>query len=259
MESNYFNVTERPGHNATKDQLSMMLTRYNLAGEYISNKKVLEIACGAGMGLGYLAEKAATVVGGDIDARLVDIAKNSYQENKEIEILELDAHALPFSDNSFDVVLLYEAIYYLKDIEKALAEVKRILTPSGRFIISTVNKEWHGFNPSPHSVRYYSLDKLNTLLKSAQFKVENKVGFYDEPAGSNAFTSTIRKVAVSLNLIPKTMEGKERLKRLFYGKLTPIPAVIFDGIAPLEPLLSIDNKDNLSNYKFLYVIGEKLN
>jgi len=257
MNNNYFNVTERPGHNATKDQLSMMLTRYNLARAYAENKKVLEIACGAGMGLGYLAERATNVVGGDIDPKLVEIASEIYKEDSKVTVEEIDAHKLPYKDSSFDLILMYESVYYLSDIDKFISEVKRTLTPNGQLIISTVNREWHGFNPSPHSIKYYSLKELNELMTKHNFTTVNKKGFFDEPAGSNALTSTIRKIAVSLNLIPKTMAGKERLKRLFYGKLTPIPEVIHDGLAPIEALTETTIRDDMTNYKFIYTISTK--
>ena len=67
-------VTEAPGQRATQEQLSMMMTRYNLAKEYSINKDIIEIACGSGTGLGYLSEFAKTVVGGDIDQELLEIA-----------------------------------------------------------------------------------------------------------------------------------------------------------------------------------------
>lgn len=43
--------------------------------------------------------------------------------------------------------------------------------------------------------------------------------------------SLIKRMAVSLHLMPKTMKGKELFKRLFLGKLTPLPSEIDDGMA----------------------------
>jgi SAM-dependent methyltransferase len=256
--NSYSSVTEVPGQGATQYQLSMMLTRYDLAYREANNKKVLEIACGAGMGLGMLSSKAISVIGGDIDPNLVDIAQTIYQDNKKVKVLEIDAHNLPFSDASFDLVLMFEAIYYLQDIKKFLQEVNRVLTPNGKLIISTVNCQWHGFNPSPFSVKYYSCDELTSLLKNEGFDVEVQKGFYDQPGGmASNIISVVRKIAVALHLIPNTMEGKERLKRLFYGKLTPIPAQITHETAKIEPITMVSDSDDLTLWKKLYFIAKK--
>ena len=158
MSKSFINVTEVPGHRATNAQFSIMRTRYNLAKSHSTkDSDVLEIACGSGIGLGYISENAKTVLGGDIDTDLLSYAKKTYEKNKKVSVLELDAQNLPFEDNSFDIVLIFESIYYFPQIEKALQEVYRVLKSGGKLIISTVNNQWHGFNPSPFSFKYYNL------------------------------------------------------------------------------------------------------
>lgn len=252
---NFTNVTEIPGHGATKDQLSMMLTRYHLAKKYAKGKNVLEIACGSGTGLGYLAEDAESVIGGDIDKNLVEIASANYVGHKKVSVRYLDAQELPFEDNSFDLVLLYEAIYYIPDINKFVNESLRVTKPGGKILIASVNREWHGFNPSPFSQYYFSTSELLNLYKD---KAVSKllVGFIDLPKGNNFITSFIRKLAVSMGLIPKTMKRKEMLKRIFYGKLKPIPKVIDNNISTVANLLPFeDNASDIANYKQLYLIA----
>ena len=58
----YITVTEMPGNKATKENIEMLYTRYKWASQFIEGKDVLEVACGAGQGLGYLAKKAKKVV-----------------------------------------------------------------------------------------------------------------------------------------------------------------------------------------------------
>ncbi|MBI2099171.1 class I SAM-dependent methyltransferase [Candidatus Uhrbacteria bacterium] len=48
-----------------------------------------------------------------------------------------DAHALPFPDNSFDLVLCIEVLEHLKSPERAIAEMKRVLRPGGKLILTT--------------------------------------------------------------------------------------------------------------------------
>ncbi|MGH7890566.1 MAG: hypothetical protein ACRENF_08460, partial [Thermodesulfobacteriota bacterium] len=65
----------------------------------------------------------------------------------------------------------------------------------------------------------------------------------------------IKRTAVSLHLIPKTMKGKELLKRLFFGQLIPIPAEIEEnGDHYKKPTLIPYNGPN-SNYKVIYTVA----
>lgn len=66
MGFDYTSVTEITGCNVTSEQLQRMYARYRFASELCDDKEVLEVACGSGQGLGYLAKKAKRVVGGDI-------------------------------------------------------------------------------------------------------------------------------------------------------------------------------------------------
>ena len=256
LNKDFTNVTEQPGQKATKEQLQIMITRYNLAANYCENKDVLDVACGSGIGLDYISQKAKMVVGGDIDLKLVEIAKNNYIDNSKVTVLHLDALNLPFETNSFDVVLLYEAIYYLPNVEQFLREAKRVLRKNGKLIISTVNCQWHGFNPSPFSTKYWSAQEMSNLLQSYNYTPSVLIGFLDKPDGSNSLVSAIRRIAVKLKLIPNTMEGKERLKRLFYGSLQPIPAKIYENMAVIEPLKPYDSSIDLTFYKQLYIMGQ---
>ncbi|MCG2721203.1 MAG: class I SAM-dependent methyltransferase, partial [Thermodesulfovibrionales bacterium] len=148
MKIDYHSITESPGMKASDEQLSRLYHRYRFASDYASNKDVLEVACGSGIGLGYLATTARHVVGGDIDEKNVGIASNLYKGDKNIDIISLDAHHLNYPDVSFDIVLLYEAIYYLQTPQKAVSEAFRVLKQGGALIICTVNKNWEDFHPS---------------------------------------------------------------------------------------------------------------
>jgi SAM-dependent methyltransferase len=251
---NFTNVTEIPGQGASKDQLSYMMTRYHLAKQYAKGKDVLEIACGSGTGLGYMAEEATSMMGGDIDSTLVDIAVKSYEDNPKVTVQKIDAQALPYADKSYDIVLLFEALYYIPDVNKFIAEVKRVIRPGGLLIITSVNCQWHGFNKSPFSHKYYNAEELLAMF-NGQSKSELQMGFHDLPAGNNAIVSFVRQTAVKFGLIPKTMKSKELLKRIFYGKLIPIPKVIYDGLGKIEALVPFaSNKEEVENYKFLYLL-----
>ena len=253
----YTQVTEIPGQKATLEQLSMMITRYNLARVNTENLDIVEIACGSGIGLGYLAQYSKSVVGGDVDKILTSIAKTNNSEFSNVTVLELDAHNLPFKDNTFDALVIFEAIYYLIDINKFVKESLRVLKPNGKIIISTVNCLWDGFNPSPFSIKYYTPNELFDLFNKENYiEYDLLLGFYDSHIGSNKIISTIKKIAVKLNLIPKTMNGKKFLKWFFYGKLFDIPKILNNKFAPIQELQNIKNviKENIKFYKQNYLI-----
>ena len=58
----YSTITERPGDGAHREQLSALFTRYYFAATQCGRKDVLEVCCGAGIGLSYLAARARSVL-----------------------------------------------------------------------------------------------------------------------------------------------------------------------------------------------------
>lgn len=255
MVGDYTTVTEVPGIGATREQMSMLYTRYKTAAAFCEGKNVLEVACGSGQGLGYLAGKAGRVVGGDYTEGLLRVARRHY--GGRVPLVRLDAHMLPFRDHRFDVVILYEAIYYLAQPDRFLDECRRVLRHPGVVVICAVNKEWSDFNPSPFSTRYFAARELGGLLKEQGFSVELYGAFpVSRVSTRDQMVSAIKRVAVWLHLIPKTMKGKEALKRLFFGRLTPIPPEVTDGMAEQYQLVPIKGNSVVSAYKVLYAIGQ---
>jgi SAM-dependent methyltransferase len=240
LSDDYSSVTEVPGGPATKEQLRRLHNRYRVALEYSAGRRVLEVACGAGMGLGYLAKAADFVVGGDYTERLLCLAKEHYGDR--MPLVRLDAQNLPFHDGAFDLVVIFEALYYLPDASSFVGEACRVLAPGGMLVIGTVNKDAPGFVPSPFSTRYFSVPELCDLVVQKGF--EQPCFFASFPIGKRGLRdwvlSVLREAAVGLRLIPNTLEGRARLKRLFYGSLLKLPAEVHDGMvdepASVEPI-----------------------
>jgi len=165
---------------------------------------------------------------------------------------------LPFEKYSFDVVILFEAIYYLAQPEKFLAECQRILKENGLVLLCTVNKDWSGFNPSPFSFKYFSAPELVNLFKKYNFNIELFGAFLASPNSiKDKITSIIRKTGVVLHLIPKTMKGKEKLKRIFFGRLLTIPSEIEEGMADYFSPIPIFPTSPIHHYKVLFVLAHK--
>ena len=256
MAHDYTSITEIPGIGADREELARLAHRYQVASAYCSGKRVLEVACGAGMGLGLLASTASLVVGGDITRNLLTVAQGHY--GGRVPLLQLDAHALPFRTGSFDTIVLFEALYYLARPGDFLEECRRVLSTDGTLIIGTVNREWAAFNPSPMSIRYHTGGELVELCTEHGFQTALFAAF---PAGagssSGAAVSLIKRAAVSLHLIPKSMRAKQLLRRFFFGALIPVPQELEPQPDGGALLATVAPQRPITEYKILYAIARK--
>jgi SAM-dependent methyltransferase len=236
MLPNYCDVTELAGDRVTQAQVERLCHRYYWAGNYCTDKDILEVACGTGAGLGYLAKQARSISAGDYTSEILSIAQAHY--GNRIELRQFDAQNIPYADRSMNVIILFEAIYYIPSVQTFIHECRRILKPGGKVLIATANKDLYDFNPSPYSYKYYGVVELNELFTSQGFTVEC---FGSTPIEKLAWRQRIlrpiKKLAVSLGLIPKTMSGKKFFKKLVFGKLVEMPAEITEGMIPYrEPI-----------------------
>ena len=95
--------------------------------EMFENKKVLDIGCGAGGKSLYYITLGATHVYG------VDVVE-SYKE--ESEKLASDLKELPYPDNSFDTVIMNDAMEHVAEPEAVLKEVLRVLSKNGKLYVN---------------------------------------------------------------------------------------------------------------------------
>lgn len=250
----FSSVTETDEAGLTPHALAMNYHRYRFAADYCEGKDVLEVACGNGQGLGFLARKARRVVGGDYTEGLARKAMSYYQNR--LPLMRFDGQIMPFRDVSFDVIILFEAIYYLPQPEKFLEECRRLLRPGGILLVSTINCEWSDFNPSPMSHRYFRPSELVDLLATHGFNTSLLGAFPVElRSKKDAWVSAVKRMAVKLHLVPGSMKGKEFLKRLFYGRLLPLPSELQEGMADYRPPLELDASRPTVDYRVIYAVG----
>ena len=225
MDNDYISVTEIAGDEVTQEQIDRMCNRYYWAGQHCAGKDVVEVACGTGQGLGYLAGISSSLEAGDYSDEILSIAREHYGER--IALKQFDAQDMQFADGSKDVIILFEAIYYIPDAEKFVSECKRVLRPGYKVLIATANKDLYDFNPSPHSYRYYGVVELQDLFARHGFKTEF---FGDTPVGNVSMRQMvlrpIKKLVVVLGIMPKSMAGKKFLKKIMFGNLVRMPAEI---------------------------------
>lgn len=110
------------------------------AADLGGDDRVLDLGCGTGIVARRAAERLGddgAVVGLDLNSGMLQIADATATTNRlAIEWRQGDAAALPFTDGSFDRVLSQQSFQYVEDQDGTLREIRRILAPGGRAILS---------------------------------------------------------------------------------------------------------------------------
>jgi ubiquinone/menaquinone biosynthesis C-methylase UbiE len=104
------------------------------AAAVCAGMQVLDLCCGTGVVAAATAACGAVVTGLDFSSAMLEQAQ---LRHPGLRFDEGDAEALPFADGSFDAVVSNFGIHHLPRPEAALAEVKRVLRPGGRFAFTT--------------------------------------------------------------------------------------------------------------------------
>ncbi len=101
-----------------------------------SQMQVLDVGCGTAHIIQELTSytKKSMLIGFDVSPVMIRIAKSNLRNNSSIELVEGDGHRLPFSDNSFDVVMSRLADY-------SIGEVYRVLRRQGYFFEYSLGPE----------------------------------------------------------------------------------------------------------------------
>jgi ubiquinone/menaquinone biosynthesis C-methylase UbiE len=97
--------------------------------------RVLEVGVGSGLNLPFYSARVTKIVGLDPSAKLLSMARNAGSAlTNDIELLEASAEAIPLEDYSVDTVVTSWTLCTIPDVRRALEEVRRVLTPSGRLL-----------------------------------------------------------------------------------------------------------------------------
>lgn len=120
-------------------------------------KKVLDLGCGSGRHLIYLAQLGFEVYGIDLAETGIKIAKDWLDEKDLHAELRIGSvyEKLPYEDDFFDAVISIRVIHHAKieDIRKAIKEIQRVLKPRGLIFI-TVRKR----TPKKRRLKFRALD-----------------------------------------------------------------------------------------------------
>ncbi len=162
--------------------------------KYISkHSKVLDFGCGNGRAFELVSRSGADYIGVDNSSGLIEQAKNIYPDAK-FEFME---NLNGFSDNFFDVVLFLAVIHHIPSDnlrEKTLSDLKRVLKPNGKLILTAWDlwsdknryqplvggddcdilydfKDSNGEVLAQRYIHVFSEEELNDLITDAGFKI----------------------------------------------------------------------------------------
>jgi len=167
-----------------------------LAGD-VTGRRILDAGCGAGSLLAALRDRGATVAGFDSSAGMLELARRRLGDDADLRVAEL-GRPLPFADGTFDDVTASLVLHYLRDWGPALAELRRVLVPGGRLVMSVQHpfaaSLWHrdeGYKPD-YFETYDWVDEWTAGGRTARFR------FWTRPlhAMTDAFTAAGFQVSV---------------------------------------------------------------
>jgi 2-polyprenyl-3-methyl-5-hydroxy-6-metoxy-1,4-benzoquinol methylase len=170
----------------------------------LKNKRVLEFGCGSGLNCAFLREEMGIrkIVGFDISQESIDLAKRQYCS---IEVLCADAcdPNLNISPGQWDVIVSFEVLEHVPDMEMFLKNIRRHLAPGGIAFISTPNRNVFsaGHEPSPvnrEHIKELSVQELQELL--GKYFPENRIWGqrFARPELQTAWDQDVRRKIVNL-------------------------------------------------------------
>lgn len=196
-----------------------------LAGD-VAGRRILDAGCGSGPLFAALRDRGAVVSGFDGSAGMVEQARLRLGPDADLRVADL-GEPLPYPDDTFDDVIASLVLHYLRDWGPTLAEIRRVLKPGGRLIVSVdhpfmINLIHRKAGPRPDYFATYNWSEEWTLGgQTAQ------LSFWNRPlhAMTDAFTAAGFRISV-INEPHPVPEAREAYPDDFY-LLDTFPSFLF--------------------------------
>ncbi len=146
-------------------------------------QSVLEAGCSTGDLLAYL--RPARGVGIDVSGVAIELAKEKHGDNDDLTFAREDAETFA-TDEKFDYVVISDTIGYLRDVQKTLENLRRVMTARARLVVSFYNFVWEpifllaqrlGLKQKQPRQNWLSNADMVNLLELAGFEVVHREGF----------------------------------------------------------------------------------
>jgi ubiquinone/menaquinone biosynthesis C-methylase UbiE len=145
----------------------------------LQGERVLDVGCGTGVLLERLVDRYpdSQLTGVDLSPAMVAQARRRLPERVTLDVA--DAEALPFPDHSFDLVFSVSSFHFWPAPELALADLRRVLRPGGRLVITDWCDEYLACRICDRILRLvnrahqriYGRSECATLLTGADFQL----------------------------------------------------------------------------------------
>jgi demethylmenaquinone methyltransferase/2-methoxy-6-polyprenyl-1,4-benzoquinol methylase len=107
-------------------------------------KLILDVATGTGdFAIQALTLNPEKIIGVDISEGMLDVGRKKMIDRgygQKIDMVTGDSENLPFEDNKFDAVIVAFGVRNFENLEKGLAEIRRVLKPGGKAVILEFSK-----------------------------------------------------------------------------------------------------------------------
>jgi len=146
------------------------------------NAEALEVSSGRGGGASFIVKhfRPKSYTGVDFSTRAIEFCRQHYSHLKGLNFHHGNAEALPFPDNSFDVVVNVEASLYYPNLNKFFEHVRRVLKPNGYFLYTDLRYEekvaiWHAQIKAMGLKLVHEEDITDNVLKAMELDRERRL------------------------------------------------------------------------------------
>lgn len=151
------------------------------------SSSVLDVGCGYGNIIAEIAQKSpkGKSVGIDASPDMIRLAKEKFSNSPNLEFLEAKAEEMSFKDGSFDVIICFSCLLWVREPKKALDLMCRFLKPGGVLLILTYLKEsayitfldqtleeYPSYQNLSASHTMLSIDEYKDVLKSHEMELD---------------------------------------------------------------------------------------
>ena len=204
---------------------------YEEAAALTRGSCVLDLGCNNGYGADILARGCSKVVAADVSEAALADAEARF-DDRGIVFQVIDGRSLPFSDATFETVVSFQVIEHVDDVDTYLGEIRRVLKPDGRALLTTPNKRirldpgmtpWNRFHVQEFTHEelrwllacYFKSVRVRGLFASERmYRMERKRYERSRALARNGIDARLKRLAKSI--LPDTLQSQ--IRRIVRGE-----------------------------------------